>query len=110
MGRQPVWRLVERGEQRRIQAHPDLENGLFGLHHIEVHGAVIVVDSHLDAVAQVVGRSLLRRVWIAIGPGVRVLNPQQMSIQDHLIRVAIEAQEWRRMLDTLLNLAMQQDL
>ena len=91
MGRQSRRRLVQWGEHGRVQAHPDLEDGIIGLNDVEVHRAVVIVDADLDAVAQVVRTTLQGCVRVQIRPGVGVLYPQQPTVQDDLVRVAIQA-------------------
>ena len=102
--------LVHRCEQARIQAHPDAQDRLIRLDGIEPHGAVVVVHGHLDTVAEVVDPTLQAGVRIAVGPGVRVLDPQQAPVEDDLVRVAVQSQEWRDVGDPLLDLAVEQEL
>ena len=94
MGLQGLRHLRARQEQPREDALVGLDHRIALVPHVELEGAVVGVQHHLHAVADVVERLFVGlRVRVAVAHGVGVLYPEELAVGRHQVRVVVEEQE-----------------
>ena len=102
--------LAERLEHPRKHIRVGREHRILRIRRIERRRAVEGVDDDLHGVADVVHAShRWRRIGIPIARGVGVVHPEQMSIRQHDVRIAIEGQERRNLADALRDVAVEEN-
>ena len=97
--------LIERSEEVRVYLAVCPDDGIVLVDLVERDRPVEGVYDHLHAVADVVDALGARGVRVAIGMGVGVLHPEELSVGDDEVGVGIERQEGRDRLDAYLDIA-----
>ena len=107
--RSPAGIFVDRREQAGEGPAERRGDRVARIDHVVGGGAVVGVDDHLDAVADVVDAAGALRVGIAIAGRVGVLDPEQPALVDRQVRIGVVVEERRDQADALGDAAVIED-